>query len=165
MIINYVTMILITLLCVAGVALIANIFLSEKKFKISFKESLDLAELPVITFKEGNKKLNFLIDTGSTYSHITKKVSKELEGEPLGHIDHDCCGVSSYKDTALVIESYLKYDKKSFKVNLIVNSALDSSFAEIKKVYGVTIHGILGNDFLNEYRYIINYNTKQIYSK
>ena len=32
---------------------------------MSFQNSMDLAELPVITFHQGNEKINFILDTGS----------------------------------------------------------------------------------------------------
>ena len=37
----------------------------KKSSEISFREAMDLAELPVITFYNGDKKINFLLDTGS----------------------------------------------------------------------------------------------------
>ena len=42
--------------------------------KISFKEAMDLAELPVVTFYNGDVKLNFLLDTGSNISYINKSI-------------------------------------------------------------------------------------------
>ena len=52
--------------------------LKKGKTKISFKESLDLVELPVITFMNNNKKLNLLIDSGSDISYLCSKVISEL---------------------------------------------------------------------------------------
>ena len=40
----------------------------KKSSEISFREAMDLAELPVITFYNGDKKINFLLDTGSNIS-------------------------------------------------------------------------------------------------
>ena len=37
----------------------------KKKFNISFKEAMELVELPIITFYNKGQKLNFLLDTGS----------------------------------------------------------------------------------------------------
>ena len=48
--------------------------------KMSFKESMDLAEMPVVTFYQGDKKFNFLLDTGSNYSHISKEAAKSIKG-------------------------------------------------------------------------------------
>ena len=63
------------------VILIFNIVrdeLKKGKTKISFKESLDLVELPVITFMNNDKKLNLLIDSGSDISYLCNKVISEL---------------------------------------------------------------------------------------
>ena len=38
---------------------------NRKKVKMSFKESMNLTELPIVTFYNGTNKLNFLLDTGS----------------------------------------------------------------------------------------------------
>ena len=42
--------------------------------KISFKEAMDLVELPVVTFYNGDTKLNFLLDTGSNVSYINSSI-------------------------------------------------------------------------------------------
>ena len=40
--------------------------------KISFRESMDLVQLPIVTFMNNGKKLNFLLDTGASYSSINE---------------------------------------------------------------------------------------------
>ena len=40
---------------------------------MSFKEAMDLVELPVVTFYNGDKKLNFLLDTGSNMCVINSR--------------------------------------------------------------------------------------------
>ena len=42
----------------------------SKRVNMSFKEAMDLVELPVVTFLNGKEKLNFLLDTGSNISQI-----------------------------------------------------------------------------------------------
>ena len=39
---------------------------------MSFREALDLVGLPIVTFYQGDKKLNFLLDTGANLSVINK---------------------------------------------------------------------------------------------
>lgn len=47
--------------------------------KMSFKEALDLAGLPVVTFNVGKHKVNFLLDTGSDSSSINMSVLPSLK--------------------------------------------------------------------------------------
>jgi hypothetical protein len=66
------------------VALFVTFFEDLKKSnrkKISFKEALDLTELPVITFIGKEKKLNFLIDTGANNSILNESVAKKMKLE------------------------------------------------------------------------------------
>ena len=51
---------------------------SEKELnsQMSFRESMDLTDLPVVTFYQGNKKVNFLLDTGSNDSIINEEAVK-----------------------------------------------------------------------------------------
>ena len=47
-------------------------FLNIHPDAMSFQNSMDLAELPVVTFRQGDKKINFLLDTGSNNCIIDK---------------------------------------------------------------------------------------------
>ena len=44
--------------------------------KISFKEAIDLTELPVVTFISKGRKLNFLLDTGANNSILNASVAE-----------------------------------------------------------------------------------------
>ena len=69
------------------VAFIANTIDDIRKrnnSKISFKEAMDLVELPVVTFYNGDTKLNFLLDTGSNVSYINNSIIPLLVHEKTG---------------------------------------------------------------------------------
>lgn len=131
--------------------------------KISFKESLDLTDLPVITLSQGDKKFNFLLDTGSNDSILSKSASRKLKGtyadchrtiEGLGSVNaHKAC------------LSTLQYKNCSFDVEFLVSEGVTEAFNSIKKATGVTIHGILGTKFLQKYSYIIDFNELVAYTK
>ena len=75
--------IIIIFISVVVITLIVKYFrdkLNKEKSKISIKESIDLAQIPIITFKEGNKKFNFLLDSGSSDSHISENAASMLNG-------------------------------------------------------------------------------------
>lgn len=160
--------IVIVLIAVGGIAFAINYFnnnLFSEKNKISIKESIDLTNLPIITLQEGDLKLNFLLDSGSTNSHISESCAETLLGIPVTINEFNYL-TSTGKDTvSKMIESVLKYKNKEFKTNLLVNKGLDSAFLEIKKENGVQLHGILGSDFLREHKYTLDFSKLAVYYK
>lgn len=155
------------LLVVVIVAFTVNYFeekLNKERSKISIKESMDLAQVPIVTFLEGDTKLNFLLDTGGSHSHISKSAAKMLIGTPIETAYTYITSMGS-DNTSSMIESVLRYKDKEFKVNLFVNEGLDSSFEEIKKECGIQLHGILGADFLKEHKYVLDFAELVAYHK
>ena len=99
-------------LLVFGTIMTLNLIL--KKNKISFRESLDLVDLPIVTFKNNNIKLNFLLDTGSNVSYINKEVLSQLQYETTNRIDQ-FMGASGEVQVVNIIKMSLLYkDKKDY---------------------------------------------------
>ena len=64
---------IIILVTIIFIAYIVNKIEATKKeinSRMSFKEALDLIELPIVTFYQDDKKLNFMLDSGSNFSII-----------------------------------------------------------------------------------------------
>lgn len=137
---------------------------SKHKDKISFKEAMDLAELPVITFYQGTEKFNFLLDTGSNHSHISKEASNRIKGVPMVG-STSIQGVGGAKIIEEAINTTIEYKSKSYEVVLLVGEHLDDTFKEIKETTGVQVHGIIGNSFLSDNRYVLDFNEFVAYSK
>ena len=140
--------------------------LKKGKTKISFKESLDLVELPVITFMNNNKKLNLLIDSGSDISYLCNRVASELNfisEEEVGL--NIMTGVKSMDSVCNEVKLNLSFKDNNFVEKFIILPELDNQFDDIKKENGVKIDGILGNSFLSKYKYIIDYKDLSVYMK
>lgn len=58
---------------------IINKLLGKPKDSMSFMESMNLVNLPIVTFFQGDKRFNFLLDTGSNSSVIDKNVLKNIK--------------------------------------------------------------------------------------
>lgn len=133
--------------------------------KISFKEALDLTELPVITFIGEGKKLNFLIDTGANNSILNESVAKKmkLEFKEFEGIETNTAGgnINLNKVTNLVI----KFDDKREYDECFLITNMDEAFNSVKAETGVMIHGILGSNFFAKYKYIIDYDSLALYVK
>lgn len=140
--------------------------LKKGKTKISFKESLDLVELPVITFMNNNKKLNLLIDSGSDISYLCNRVVSELNlisEEEIGL--NIMTGIKSMNSVCNEVKLNLSFKDNNFVEKFIILPELDHQFDDIKKENGVKIDGVLGNTFLSKYKYIIDYKDLSVYMK
>lgn len=127
----------------------------KEQTKISFKEGLDLTELPIVTFNQGNTKLHFLLDTGSNISYINTKVLNSLESEDL-NASSNTFGVegSGIETHHYLIE--IGYKDQKFKEEFGAVD-LSAAFAAIEEESGIKLHGILGNRFFEKYKYIIDF--------
>ena len=135
----------------------------KNKSKISFKESMDLTELPVITFMSDNTKLNFLLDTGSNTSFINESMVKSLNCKMLNTVS-EVVGLEGKKIKNDNCELQIKYKNYEFNAQFsIIN--LDESFNLIKQESGVQIHGILGSLFFQKYKYVIDFKSLIAYTK
>lgn len=134
----------------------------ESSDRISFKETLDLVELPIITFKNGDKKINFLLDTGASKSTINKSALKELKYKVLNKED-TVYGADGNK----TVESFISMDinyKDRIYTDEFQTVNLDKAFSNLKNDFGVNLSGILGNSFFQKYKYIIDFDELVAYS-
>lgn len=123
---------------------------------IPFKESMDLINLPVVTFMNNNNKLHFLLDTGSDDSFITSSVINLL------NIKSSSNRVSNIQTGNGIISSMgmvtldISYLDSSYENTFIV-SDLDASFKSITDTRGIQIHGIIGSLFFRRYGYKLDF--------
>ena len=79
MVLKIVVILLVVILLAVIINGVENYCKQKKRENISFREAMDLVELPIITFYNKDKKLNFLLDTGSDLSYINKSILPSLE--------------------------------------------------------------------------------------
>lgn len=154
------------LLMVIAVAMIINAIEDNRKkndSKISFRESMDLTELPVVTFYNGDKKLNFLLDTGSNVSHINSSVIHLLDHTKTDQ-KTDIIGMEGNKVSNDTCRMTVYYRNQRFEEDFII-SDLNDAFDIIKQEDGVQIHGILGSKFFEKYRYVLDFSELIAYIK
>ena len=58
----------------AGILIVNIVNANKRRLSMSFRESLDLTDLPIITFRQGKEKINLILDTGSSKSVIIPEV-------------------------------------------------------------------------------------------
>lgn len=130
---------------------------------ISFKQGFDLTELPVITLSQGNKKFNFLLDTGSNDSIINKAALLELEYEEEGRKSH-LFGLEGRKQEVSYCNIALSYKDQVYKYSYLI-SDMTAAFGQIKQATGVNLDGIIGSKFFNEFKYVLDFDSLIAYSK
>lgn len=153
-------------LLVLVIAFIANTIedvRKKKNSKISFKEAMDLVELPVVTFYNGDKKLNFLLDTGSNVSYINSSVVPALDYQEVDK-EMDIIGIEGNKVSSKFCKMTVAYKSQKFEEEFSI-ADLDEAFAVVKQESGVQIHGILGSKFFERYKYILDFKELIAYIK
>lgn len=158
------------IICVAIILVIANLFYTNKCLNkkhnlefMSFMESINLTELPVVTFTVKDKKLNFILDTGCTISIINKKLVSTLD------VKHLSATSSVFGMEGNLIECGTCLINLEYKGNQYCDQFqildLDDSFNKIKQESGVNIHGIIGTRFFQKYESIIDFSEFKAYFK
>lgn len=162
MILEIVLIILLVVLLVIAVNTVEDV-MKKNDSKISFKESMDLTELPVVTFYNKDTKLNFLLDTGSNNSHINGSVLSTLEYENIDR-KTETIGFNGNKSDTNFCKMTISYKNQKFEEEFSITD-LEEAFSIVKKESGVQIHGILGSKFFEKYKYVLDFNELIAYIK
>lgn len=141
-----------------------NFLLPQRKDIIPFHQGFDLTGLPVVTLYQGDKKLNFLLDTGATLSIIDSNIIDTLNYKPInegGTILSGIEGKPKNVNSCIVEFSY----KNTNYETVFLSYDMSPSFSRIKNNSGVTLHGILGSEFFRRFQYILDFAELTAYSK
>lgn len=153
------------LIAVIAAALAHIVDLTRNKItnSISFRESMDLTDLPVVTFRQGKDRFNFLLDTGSSLSVINEKVLDFINHTTLDYKGSIYGMEGNTKETSFVNISLAYKDKEYEEEFQVVD--MSAPFNKVKQDSGVIIHGILGNSFFTKYEYVLDFKELIAYSK
>ena len=136
----------------------------ELNSRMSFKESLDLVEMPIVTFYQGDKKLNFMLDTGSNLSIIDSNAVSKLDIN-YTKLDKKSDIIGIYGDSKVANSINIRFVYKNLEFDYDFQCMDLSEAVNSIKQDGITIHGILGNQFFVKYKYILDFNDLVAYSK
>ena len=133
-------------------------YTKSKRFpSIAFDSIYESLELPIITLSNNGKEFNFLVDTGANRSIFDSAYIDNLSYRPIENESGTMYGLDGSIRTIEYIEIVLTRDEDQF-LDVFQLTDLQSAFGRIQQDYGMTIHGVLGNSFLDKYRCIIEYN-------
>lgn len=164
-------MIIESILMLSGVAAfsgIVNLFMKNKempKDSISIKKYMP-GDLPVITLNNNGIAFNFLIDTGSNISHICPTAAKLIEHNGLKSSNTTIAGLGGMSKGTTVCNAKFKDTlNKEYEIKLTISEGLEDTTKCIKESVGIEIHGLLGTDFLQKYKYVIDFKELEVYAK
>lgn len=131
--------------------------------KISFQQAFDLTEMPIITLYQGEKKFNFLLDTGSNNSIIDSNILDQIERKIINERS-SLFGMEGNVKEVSMCKIVLSYKDKEYEYKYLIQD-MKAPFDNIKNSTGVTLHGIIGSNFFNEYKYVLDFSELVAYSK
>lgn len=163
---EFIIKIIFVLVLVGVAALVAKIVdnVRGNVDKISFREAMDLTNLPIITLVVGGNKLNFVLDTGSTSSVIDKTVveNNKIKYEKIDTTSlYGIEGLPSQVHTGN-FKAFYKNKEYDFKATI---KDMSKPFSVLKKSTGVNLSGLLGADFFKKYQYVLDFDSLIAYSK
>ena len=129
----------------------------------NFRTAMELLELPVITLYVGERKLHFLLDTGTDKSIIDEKVLNFISYKDTGE-NCKLYGLEGTIKQSHYVNIDLKYND-SLYTNRFQVVDMSEPFKQIKKHHGITLHGFLGTEFFNKYKYVIDFEKLIAYHK
>lgn len=155
------TIITILLLIVLAYLVYTKYF-KQRDF-MSFRESLALVELPIVTFRQGDKKLNFILDTGANRSIINKDDEATIISEDTG-LNSKVLGIEGSVSHVSLKNIKFTYKNKEFEDTFQVLD-ISKTVNAYKAKKGVIIHGLIGNGFMQKYKYVLDFKEMVAYSK
>jgi hypothetical protein len=153
----------VIIVCILLVALILNRIEDRKNRYMSFMESMNLTNLPIITLNHNGSKFNFLLDTGSNISHINSILKSSLTCTPCNYT-MEISGMEGNSVTTNFCNVEFSYKDRIYEDDFALTN-LESAFNRIKEESGVTVHGILGTNFLQKYKYVLDFDSLIAYIK
>ena len=150
---------IVVFLLIPVVALIANA-VEENNNTISFDPSYEESGLPVITLTNNDKEFNFLVDTGANLCVLNESHLGEIGHEPLEGTG-TMFGMEGNVQNVTYVKVELARGKRVFKIPFqVVN--IDNAFKRVELDYGITIHGVLGTQFLDKNKVKVNFIERSI---
>lgn len=152
-----VVIIICVIILIITAAIITGILagIKKKNSEISFREAMDLVGLPVITFYNGDRKINFLLDTGSNISYLNKSVVSSLVVESTGE-ESNIIGIEGNRVNCKICKMIIRRKNQEFEEEFSI-ADLDKAFRIVREESGVQIHGILGSRFFEKYKYALDF--------
>jgi predicted aspartyl protease len=135
-----------------------NSFLS-----FSFSKGFKSPNIPIATFHQGDKELNFIIDTGSDDNVINKEALSDIKYEKVEH-NGTLAGIGGVYDVQACNISF-QHNGETFTTRFLISDHLKEAFDNIKEAHAIPLHGMLGSKFLMNNNIVLDFNNLMAYNK
>jgi len=139
-----------------------------KKITYPLNYGLSKTGLPLIAVELQGKNLCFLIDTGATLNLLDKRVydyfNDKLPHQLNKSLKTANFGIDGIETNAKRAEIEFLFESYTFTTKFTIFD-ISIAFDKVEEESGIQIHGILGNEFLLENEWIIDYDKKVISHK
>ena len=111
--------------------------------------------LPTIIVEAQAKNLCFLLDTGSNINVLDKRVAEffQLSG---GTAQQQQFGIDGTLRTTNVVEMTFSLEEREYKADFSVMD-LSSAFGKVEEESGIQIHGLLGCSFMEQQKWVLDF--------
>lgn len=155
---GYLILLIVLILFLACLAIV--VFKKKDSIdSVSFKDSFEKSNLPIITLYNDCYALNFLIDTGSTFSCIDTHTLKYLHYTNT-NASREVVTVNGVNESPVILMTINDSTDCVEELFTVVDMGNSNSIND-----GITIHGILGSTFCKRANFVIDYNELKVYSK
>ena len=127
-----------------------------------FSFSMNKTGLPLIAVSIYNKNICLLIDSGSTMNLLDKRVYEYFKDEISVISSSELIGIDGIKQYTERVKLNFTFEDTEYNTHF---NLFDTSLAfnQVEKDSDIQIHGILGNEFLVENEWIIDYEKYSIW--
>ena len=136
---------------------------NKSLLSFSFSQGFTSPNIPIATFKQGDKELNFIIDTGSDDNVINRKALEQIEYEKVEH-EGTLAGVGGVFQVEACKISF-QYDGDTFTTKFLIADHLQQAFDDIRRAHAIPLHGMLGSKFLMQNNIVLDFNNMVAYNK
>jgi predicted aspartyl protease len=130
---------------------------------LSFSKGFTCPNIPIATFTQGDKELNFILDTGSDDNVINKEALKDIKHEMIEH-KGTLAGVGGVFEVEACTISF-QLEGENFSAKFIVADHLKEAFDDIRKAHAIPLHGMIGSKFLMENHIVLDFTNFIAYNK
>ena len=134
----------------------------QKNSNQYFRYTLSKTGLPLLIVQAQAKNLCFLLDTGSNINVLDRRVAEffQLSG---GTAKQRQFGIDGELQTTDVVELAFSLEEQEYKANFSVMD-LSSAFGKVEEESGIQIHGLLGCSFMEQQKWILDFEKLCLYT-
>lgn len=155
--------IIILLISIVIFGFVFNIFNNTKQAKMLNFNIDKNNNTPILTVKQDDIELNFILDTGSSVSAIDSNMLNQIYAHKLNKTGQ-VVGIDGIPEEVHWYEIPFSCNNYEYNHTFVAKDLL-LAFQSIEESMGKRIHGLIGSDFCNENGFVINFQTQSVYAK